>query len=76
VEGSVSVGSYSSALDPKNVVLTIDGKEYPIGPDGTAKFQTSERKRGQHTLKTKVVVTNPLTGRVQSGEGSYTYEVY
>lgn len=72
----LSVGSYSNALDPKNVVLTINGKQYPIGPDGTASFQTSERKRGQHTLETKVVVTNPLTGEVQVGEGSFTYEVY
>ncbi len=72
----VSVGSYSNALDPENVTLTIDGKEYPIGPDGAASFQTSERKRGQHTVKTKVVVTNPLTGEVKSGEGRFTYEVY
>jgi hypothetical protein len=72
----VSVGSYSSSLNPKNIVLTIDGKEYPIGPDGTAKFQTSESKRGEHTVKTRVVVTNPLTGEVQSGEGSFTYRVY
>lgn len=72
----VSVGSYSSALDPENVVLTVDGKEYPIGPDGTAIFQTTERKRGQHTLKTRVVVTNPFTGEVKTGAGSFTYQVY
>lgn len=71
----VSVGSYSNALDPENVKLTVDGQELVVGPSGLAKFNAPAGNPGDHTLKTKVVVTNPLTGEVRMGEGSFTYRV-
>lgn len=75
VNAIVSIGSYSNFLNPANVKLTVDGQELPVGPDGLAKFQAPAGKRGEHTLNTKVVVTNPLTGEVQTGEGAFTYRV-
>jgi len=71
----VAVGSYSNSLDPANVKLTVNGQELNIGLDGTAEFNAPVGRRGEHTLKTKVVVSNPLTGEVKIGEGRFTYRV-
>ncbi|TXF91436.1 hypothetical protein FUA23_01700 [Neolewinella aurantiaca] len=71
----VAIGSYSNALDPANVKLTVGGQELEIGLDGIAVFKAPAGKRGDHRLKTKVVVTNPLTGEVETGEGQFNYRV-
>lgn len=71
----VAVGSYSNSLDPANVKLTVDGQELKIGLDGTAKFKAPAGRRGEHSLETKVVVSNPLTGEVKIGAGSFSYRV-
>ena len=75
ITAKVSVGSYSSSLDPSNVDLRVNGQRLNIKPDGTADFTITGSGLGQKTLNTSVAVTNPLTGEVKRGEGKFTYEV-
>ena len=75
INAEVSVGSYSSALDPSNVVLTVGGQRLKIGEDGKASYSIKGSGSGQKSIPMKVEVTNPLTGETKSGTSSFTYEV-
>ena len=75
INAEVSVGSYSSSLDPSNVSLFVNGQRLTIGSDGKAKYTIRGNGLGKKTVKTRVEVRNPLTGEVKTGEGSYVYEV-
>ncbi len=75
ITAKVSVGSYSSSLDPSNIDLRVNGSRLKINPDGTADFSITGSGTGQKSLTTSVAVTNPLTGEVKKGEGKFTYEV-
>lgn len=75
IKAKVSVGSYSSSLDPKDIDLRVNGQKLRVNPDGTADFNITGSGTGQKTLNTSVRVTNPLTGEVQEGKGTFTYEV-
>ena len=74
IKAEVSVGSYSSSLDPANVKLTVGGQRLKI-KDGKASYTIKASGTGQKTLPMSVEVTNPLTGETKSGKGSFTYEV-
>lgn len=71
----ISIGSYSSSLDPKDIVLSVNGSTMKVGEDGKAKYSTTTSATGPQTLNLGVKVTNPLTGEVTEGKGTYTYEV-
>ncbi len=71
----ISIGSYSSTLDPKDVVLSVNGSSLRLAEDGKAKYSTTTSSTGPQTLNLGVRVTNPLTGEVKEGKGTYTYEV-
>lgn len=75
ITAKVSVGSYSSSLDPANVDLRVNGQRLSMNADGTADFSITGSGSGQKSLTTSVSVTNPLTGEVKTGEGKFTYEV-
>ena len=76
LNATVSVGSYSSSLQPENIDLRVNGQKLAIKPDGTADFSlTASGSPGPKTIKTYVKVTNPLTGDVVEEEGEFTYEV-
>ena len=75
INATVSVGTYSSALDPKNVSITANGRSLPIQSDGTAKLTIPATGTGQKTVPLTVAVTNPLTGETTRGEAKFTYEV-
>ena len=75
IKAKVSVGSYSSSLDPANIDLRVNGQRLRINPDGTADYTITGTGTGQKSLTTSVAVTNPLTGEVKRGEGQFTYEV-
>jgi gliding motility-associated protein GldM len=75
ITAKVSVGSYSSSLDPANVDLRVNGQRLRVNDDGTADFSITGSGTGQKTLTTSVQVTNPLTGEVKEGKGTFTYEV-
>ena len=69
------VGSYSTA-SVDNTKVIVNGDTLSLGADGKVMYKVPTAHRGQHTLVTKAVVTNPLTGEVTSGEGSFTYEAH
>lgn len=76
VRAKVSIGSYSTSLNPENVILTAGGQVLTINPDGTADYEFTPRKRGSHTVDLQFKIRNPLTGEVKTSEGRYTYNVH
>jgi len=75
IKAKVSVGSYSSSLDPANIDLRVNGQKLRVNADGTADFSITGSGSGQKTLTTSVRVKNPLTGDIEEGKGTFTYEV-
>ncbi len=75
INAEVSVGSYSSSLDPSNIKIFVGGQQLTVGPDGKAKYTIRGTGQGPKTISTKVEVRNPLTDEITVGEGSFTYEV-
>lgn len=75
ITAKVSVGSYSSSLDPANIDLRVNGQRLAVKADGTADFSITGSGTGQKKLTTSVAVTNPLTGEVISESGEFVYEV-
>ena len=74
-EAEVSIGSYSSSLDPKNVRLTVNGAGVSLDKTGKGKYSAGANDVGKKSLKLTCSVTNPLTGEVTNGESSFEYEV-
>ena len=75
LNAKVSVGAFSSALDPSNVTLKANGQRLNIGPDGKADFSLVAGGSGQKTINLEVAVTNPLTGETKTGTNTFKYEV-
>jgi gliding motility-associated protein GldM len=76
LNAKVSVGSYSSSLQPENIDLRVNGQKLPINADGTADFSlVASGSPGPKTIQTSVAVTNPLTGEVTRENGTFTYEI-
>lgn len=71
----ISLGAYSSQLDPKNVEITVNGRPVQLGADGLADFSQIARETGSKRLVLESKVTNPLTGKVITGSTTYEYEV-
>lgn len=74
-KAEISLGSYSSQLDPSNVELTVNGSRLKIGADGKAIFNQMATKTGSKKLTLGCRVTNPLTGEVKTGTSVFEYEV-
>ncbi len=75
IQAKISVGTYSSSLDPKNVRILAGDTPLEINPDGTADYAITGSGSGAKTVPLRVEVTNPLTGEVTQGAGEFTYEV-
>ncbi len=74
-ESEISVGTYSSQINPKDIQLTVNGQPLKVGEDGKAIFKQTASGGGKKTLKLGCSVTNPLTGEVKKGESTFEYEV-
>ena len=75
-EAEISVGSYSSQIDPSNIKLSVNGQGLSVGEDGKAIFsQGTSGGLGPKTLNLTASVTNPLTGETTTGDATYEYEV-
>ncbi|MEZ4986171.1 MAG: GldM family protein [Saprospiraceae bacterium] len=75
IKAKISVGTYSSTLDPANVSIYAGGSSLNINSDGTADYSITGSGSGQKKIPLKVVVTNPLTGAKTEGDGEFVYEV-
>ena len=74
-EAEISVGTYSSQINPSDIQLTVNGKPLKVGADGKAVFKQTATGGGKKTLRLGCSVTNPLTGEVKKGESEFVYEV-
>ena len=74
-EAEISVGTYSSQIQPENIALFVNGSKLEVEDDGKAKFTRPTSGIGPQKLDLKVAVTNPLTGDVSEGDATYEYEV-
>ncbi|MEL6142785.1 MAG: GldM family protein, partial [Bacteroidota bacterium] len=75
INAKISVGTYSTSLDPSNVRILVNGSPQPINDDGTVDYTITGSTIGQKKIPLRVEVTNPLTGEVKKGEGEFVYEV-
>lgn len=74
-KAEISLGSYSSQLDPANIQLTVNGAPLRIGADGKAILTQNTSSAGSKKLTLGCKVTNPLTGEVKTGTSVFEYEV-
>ena len=74
-KAKISVGTYSSQIQPENIALSVNGSKLTVGEDGTAEYSTKTSKIGPQTLNLKAEVINPLTGEKSEGDATYEYEV-
>ena len=75
INAKVSVGTYSSSLDPSNVSISAGGTPLRVGADGIATYTINGSGSGPKTVPFTVSVKNPLTGEVKTGKSEFTYEV-
>ncbi len=74
-EAEISVGTYSSQINPSDIKIFVNGSSIAVKNDGKAEYKASTNAVGEKTLKLKAEVRNPLTGEVTPGESTFTYEV-
>lgn len=75
INASISVGTYSTSLQPENVKIYAGGSQLQVGEGGTAEYNITGSGTGQKKVPLRVEVVNPLTGEVSTGEGEFVYEV-
>lgn len=74
-EAEISVGTYSSQIDPSNINITVNGSSIAVNNEGKATYKTTTRSTGVQKLNLTASVKNPLTGEVSKGDASFEYEV-
>ncbi len=74
-EAEISVGTYSSQINPSDIGIFVNGSKLTVGNDGKAKYTAATSGLGEKTLKLDAQVRNPLTGEVSKGSSTFTYEV-
>jgi GldM C-terminal domain len=74
-EAEISVGTYSSQINPSDIGIFVNGSKISVGNDGKAKYTARTDGLGEKTLKLDAQVRNPLTGEVSKGSSTFTYEV-
>ncbi len=75
-EANISIGAYSTQLNPADIGIFVNGEKQPVDENGKASFSTgTSGSLGPKTLNLRAVVRNPLTGEVIESEETYTYEV-
>lgn len=75
INAKISVGTYSTSLQPENVKIYVGGSQLTVGEDGTAEYSITGSGSGQKKVPLRVEVTNPLTGETTEGDGEFVYEV-
>lgn len=75
INAQISVGTYSTSLQPENVRIYAGGSELSVGEGGVAEYSITGSGTGQKKIPLRVEVENPLTGEVKTGESEFVYEV-
>lgn len=74
-KATISVGTYSSSINPSDITITAGGERLKVGNDGKAEYTARTSSIGEKTIKLTAKVRNPLTGEVSEGDATYKYEV-
>jgi gliding motility-associated protein GldM len=74
-EATISVGTYSTQIDPEDIGLYVNGTKLSVNEEGKAEYKASTSSTGKQTLRLRAEVRNPLTGEISDGEDTYEYEV-
>ena len=74
-KAKISVGTYSSQINPSDIGIYVNGSKLRVNNDGIAEYSTTPGSVGEKTLSLKAEVRNPLTGEVSKGDATYKYEV-
>jgi hypothetical protein len=75
-EAELSIGTYSSQINPKNITMVVNGDTLGVDDEGKAMLVIPPTYRtGQQVLKLEAFVTNPLTGEVSTGQSIFEYQV-
>jgi gliding motility-associated protein GldM len=74
-EAEISVGTYSTQINPDDIKISVNGSRLTVNEAGKAEYRAGTTSTGKKTLNLEVEVTNPLTGEVTKGDGTYEYEV-
>lgn len=73
-ESEVAIGAFSSEFG-KNATISVNGTRVQLNDEGKGTYSETANSYGKKTLNMKATVTNPLTGEVMEGAGSFEYEV-
>lgn len=72
----LSIGSYSTALNPEYVTIVIGGDSLKPNAAGFIDYDFIAQRRGRQELNMELFIQNPLTGEVSTqGTTSYQYFV-
>ena len=71
INAQISVGTYSTSLQPENVRIFAGGSQLEVGAGGVAEYNITGSGTGQKKIPLRVEVVNPLTGEVKQGEGEF-----
>jgi len=74
-EAEISVGTYSSQINPSDITLKVNGQSLKVKENGKATYSTTTSSLGQKKIKLYAAVRNPLTGETSDGDSEFTYEV-
>lgn len=74
-KAKISVGTYSSSLNPSDIGIFVNGSKLPVNNEGIAEYTAATNGVGTKTLQLRAEVVNPLTGEKTDGDATYTYEV-
>ncbi|MCH2045751.1 MAG: hypothetical protein MK212_16660 [Saprospiraceae bacterium] len=74
VEFLLGVGAKGEFIDDNDMLISVNGQRLQIN-NGTALYTAVASAQGLKTLKGKLNVTNPLTGKVFTAAGEFKYYV-
>lgn len=72
LQAEVFLGAYSSTVD--NISVAVNGRNYPVR-NGKAIVNVTPNGIGKKELNAKITIENPLTGKVESYNKTFVYEV-
>jgi gliding motility-associated protein GldM len=74
-QSEISIGTYSSQINPDDIKLKVNGRTIRVDKDGKAVFNQKASGQGKKTLHLSCEVKNPLTGKLTKGSSIFEYEV-
>lgn len=72
-EAEISVGATSKSITD-NISVTVDGRSLPV-VDGVAKYNVGSSSTGVKSYNVNVTLTNPTTGKRETYNKAFDYEV-